>query len=662
MATERSPFRPDIEGLRGIAILLVVGFHAGIRWLAGGFVGVDVFFVLSGFFITQLLLRELDDTGELDIPKFYGARAMRLLPVLFVVLLATLGAVMLLFAPIDREPVAAAARAVALYAGNLEFARGAVDYFRAGENPLLHTWTLAVEQQFYLVWPALLLLAIASRGGVDRDAVRRRMLYWMLGAAALSLVASLWLTHSAPPWAFFSLLTRLWEFAVGGILGLLLDGSTTPVGRPAVTQLAGIAAILLGVALFNDTTPYPGVAALLPAFGAVALLVGGHAMADTRVSRVLALPGLRWLGRHSYAWYLWHWPVVVVTAALFPAIGVWGKMAWSLAALGLAVLTYRYVESPARNGRGVMSRIPPHGALPAAIAASIAAALLAYGALLAVRAQVARMPQKTFAAARADHLQHECWGTTVEAWQAGSCEFGDRRGSTTLVLLGDSHAEHWLAGLDRAGKARGWKIVAMVKGGCPVAEIPGLVRRRHLYRECTRFREAMLRRIVAMRPDGVILSSWDHYIPTAGQPRSPWQVSAAEWERGLRRTYARLTAAGLPVAAIRGTPRTWFDVPACLSRRAAGVPFAGLCEYDRARSLLGAAVAAQNAAARGLNVAFVNMNDAICATSRCPTMVHGTVVFTDDNHLTATFSRALAPVLGQRLEHALAPRRQALSR
>jgi hypothetical protein len=172
------------------------------------------------------------------------------------------------------------------------------------------------------------------------------------------------------------------------------------------------------------------------------------------------------------------------------------------------------------------------------------------------------------------------------------------------------------------------------------------------YDDCTRYREAMVRRILAMRPSAVILSSWDHYVSTDGSGGA-WQVTPAAWQQGLRRTYERLTSAGLPVVVIRGTPRTWFDAPACLSRRAAGLPFARDCTYARARSFNGEAAVAQTEAARGLPIRFVDMNDQICAATRCGVERGGLVVFTDDNHLTATFSRSLAPVLGARVASAL---------
>ena len=659
----RPAYRPDIEGLRGISILLVVLFHAGVGMFAGGFVGVDVFFVLSGFFITGMLAQELADTGTVNVTEFLGKRALRLLPALLVVLAFTLVAAMWLYAPIDRPQVASNARAVALYAGNVEFARNTVDYFRSPDNPLLHTWSLAVEEQFYIVWPMLFLLVGAIYGAKmiaeheERDdATRKRLLVGIIVAGALSFGFSIWLTSVSQPWAFFGMGTRIWEFALGGALAMTMnsyptEGAAVPFAR--LLQWLGLLAIGLGVLFYDQATAYPGVAALLPALGALALLVGGHRAPESHVSQWLSAPWLQWLGRMSYAWYLWHWPLIGIGTVLDEHIGVPGKLAWSLLALVLAYFTNRWIEQPSRRSEGAVARIPTNWVAPAALVVSVGAAAGAHFTLMAARTQASKSPQKVFASARNDRMNHSCWAETVETFNQNSCVFGDRNASTTFALLGDSHAEHWLGALDRAGREHGFKVVAMVKGGCPVAEIPALKHRKRYYRECGRFREAMVQRIIAMKPDAVILSSWDHYMPPSGKG-SDWQVTPENWRDGLRNTYQRLAAAGIRMVAIRGTPRTWFDVPTCLSRRAAGLLYAKSCEYERSSAMLPLAIAAQNDAARGLPVRFIDMNDQICSTERCQVTRGKIVIFTDDNHLTASFSKSVAPVLATRLAEALA--------
>ena len=651
---ERPAFRPDLEGLRGIAILLVVLFHAGVPALAGGFVGVDVFFVLSGFFITGMLARELSANGSVDINAFYTRRAVRLMPALLVTLLVTLGIVFWFYAPIDRGAIADEARAVAMHAGNVSLARGGVDYFQAGENPLLHTWSLAVEEQFYLVWP-LFFLALSVLGFARNDDGREsnRLLVALAAVGALSFVASLWLTSVAQPWAFYGMPTRIWEFALGGSLALLAGQQQVRASMAMVLQGAGLAMILFAAVSFSRATAYPGVAAIFPALGTCLILLGGESAPGGVVGRVLGARWLAWLGRVSYAWYLWHWPLVGLGAVLDPGIGVSGKLAWSAGALILAWLTWRFVEGPVRNGSSTLDRVPSHLVLPATLAGSVVVAVMAHGAMVAADRYVATSAHRQFALARVDRKDHGCWANTLED-ATGPCEFGDVNASRTVVLFGDSHAEHWLGALDQYGREHGVKVVAMVKGGCPVAEMPELLQPRlgRYYHECSRYREAMVRRIIAMRPSAAILSSWDHYMPTNDES-SEWHVTPEAWREGLRRTYGRIANAGIPVVALRGTPRTWFDVPSCLSRWTAHLPGAQECVYERARSLSPVAADAQTEAARGLRVRFVDMNDQICPTARCPVMRDGIVVFTDDNHLTATFSRSLATVFGERIERAV---------
>ena len=654
MPLERTAFRPDLEGLRGVSILLVVLFHAGVAAAAGGFVGVDVFFVLSGFFITGMLAGEASETGSINLSAFWANRSLRLLPALLVVLLFTLAVVMWLYAPIDRAEIARNARAVALYSGNIEFASNQADYFRSQENPLLHTWSLGVEEQFYIVWPLLFLgvAALAARRvrvEEDDDAMRRALLLFVSVAALLSFGISIWLTTTSQPWAFFGMPTRIWEFAAGGILALAISRKTDFwSGAATAMQVAGLGMIAVGVFRYDMTTPYPGVAATVPALGAVALIVGGSRAPDSFVSRALSVTPLRALGRLSYAWYLWHWPLIGLAAVLNPQVGVTGKLMWSALALVLAWLTHKFIEQPARNG-GRLAQVPTRWVAPLALGASFAAAGVAHFAMRAAERETSVRPQKVFARARADRVEPSCWATTVEAWK-GPCVYGDRGASTTFALLGDSHAEHWLAGLDRAGKENGWRIESHVKGGCPVADVPQRFygRLERLYGECVRYREAMIQRIIASRPRAVILSNWDHYIPVQG-PGLVWQVAKDEWSQGLRRTYARFHEAGIKVIVMRGTPRTFVDVPVCLSRRAANLPFARSCNYDRARAFAPPAIEAQDRAARGLNVSFVDMNDQICATPVCSPVRNGIVVFTDDNHLTASFNPSLGSMVGTRL-------------
>jgi peptidoglycan/LPS O-acetylase OafA/YrhL len=532
------------------------------------------------------------------------------------------------------------------------FAQDAVNYHATSSKPFLHTWSLAVEEQFYVIWP--LLFVFVGRSYAGKESITRQLMTAVVIAAGASFALSLWVTQVAQPWAFFGMPTRIWEFAIGGIAALMIARETEETkverGGGAILQAGGLIATGISAATYHDATAYPGLAAIVPALGTVAIIVGGNRSPDNVVSQILGSPILRWFGRVSYSWYLWHWPLVGLGVVLDWQIGVFGRLTWSGVALVLAVLTTRFVEEPARDAERFRfnSRLLAAGAVGISVTGAFIAAL---AQSLAVR-QASSPAQRPFAAARRDGMVHDCWGSLLTNAR-GSCEFGDRQSHTTVVLMGDSHAEHWLPAVDRIGKERGWRVIAMVKPACPVADMPELVnaRLKRYYTECTQWRREQLRRIVAMRPDLVLLSSYDHYLRIG----SSYNLSPESWREGLRRTYGFLSHAKIPTIAIRDVPQAGFDVPGCLSRRAAGAPFAKQCVYRLSDGISMPARVAQDEAARGLsNIQFVDMTDRFCDRGVCPAVRRGAIVFRDDDHLTATFSRNEAPALGARIAAAVA--------
>ncbi len=346
-------FRPDLEGLRGVAILLVLLCHARVPGAGAGFVGVDVFFVLSGFLITGLLTGEAERTGRIGLRPFYARRARRILPAAIVVLASTLLAAQLVLSPLDVPRVADDVLAASLSVANVRFALGGIDYFApVTASPVLHYWSLAVEEQFYLLWPAMLLLATRVR--------RPRLAMFGLMAAILagSIVLCIALTATNGPWAYYSLPTRAWQLAAGGLLALAAPSlSRMPQPLASVVGWAGVGLLGASLVIIDPTTAYPGMIALLPTLAATALIAsGGGAGSPGRI--VLGRAPLRWLGRISYSLYLWHWPILVLGPV---ALGVTDPdeigpdlvlaAGLVLLAVGLAALTWRIVEEPIRRGR-----------------------------------------------------------------------------------------------------------------------------------------------------------------------------------------------------------------------------------------------------------------------------------------------------------------------
>jgi peptidoglycan/LPS O-acetylase OafA/YrhL len=363
--------RADIEGLRAIAVVLVLLFHASIGGFTGGFVGVDVFFVISGFLITGLLLREREATGTISLTSFYARRVRRLLPAAALVLLVALAASVLFLPPLLLPGIAGDTTAAALYVSNMGFAAQATDYFAQGQapSPILHFWSLGVEEQFYLFWPAIVLL-------VARGAMRptRRVGAAIVVIALVSFTFALWLTSVAEPWAFFSLPSRAWELGLGGILAVAgARLRRVPVPLAVVAGWLGIGLIVAAGLVLSDSTAFPGTAALLPTIGAALVIVAGSRSTRFGPARLLGTSVPRFFGRISYSLYLWHWPLLVIPAvALGAALPLWQRGSLVVVAIALAAATHRWVEDPLRRGR-LVGTIPRRnlamaGALTLAVA------------------------------------------------------------------------------------------------------------------------------------------------------------------------------------------------------------------------------------------------------------------------------------------------------
>jgi peptidoglycan/LPS O-acetylase OafA/YrhL len=349
----RGEFRPDIEGLRAVAVLAVVLCHAGVPGLSGGYIGVDVFFVISGFLITGLLWREATTTNTIRLARFYGARARRLLPAAATVAIATAIAAAVTLPPLQARNVLLDGIASALYVGNYWFAlRGTgTDNLAWDTSPFQHYWSLGVGEQFYLIWPALIIGAAWLVGRARRGAASQAVPYAALGlVGAASLAAAVLWTRTAPPWAFFSLPTRAWELVAGGLVALSIrQWRRLPLLPAAIAGWGGLALIVLTCHQLGPNTPYPGTAALLPVLGTALVIGGGCVTGGMGPGRLLYRPVMRALGRVSYSWYLWHWPVLLLLPRLLgqPA-SLPAKLAATLVSAGLAVITLYLVENPGR--------------------------------------------------------------------------------------------------------------------------------------------------------------------------------------------------------------------------------------------------------------------------------------------------------------------------
>ena len=640
-------FRPDIEGLRAVAILLVVAAHAGVPWLAGGYVGVDVFFVLSGYLITRLLTDELSRTGRVQFARFYARRFRRLLPALLLMLGVCVLLATQLVPAAQQETQADAAAAAALWGSNLLFAFTRLDYFGAdsSENLFLHTWSLGVEEQFYLVWPLLL---VAAYGAWRKSAAPSRLnlvqLLWLV--AGISFAACVFITSIEPRHAFYLMPMRAWQFALGGLAGLYFAdrGSNGAAASPRAAALGwlGLSGILATAVLLGDDVRYPGIWALLPTLCTLAVLVCGARAPQTSVIRLLSQPAMTAIGRVSYSWYLWHWPVLLLGGLVWPAPSPGLRLALVLSSLLLAWLSWRFVEAPIRHNARIVQ--PPRRAIMGALLLMGCAVVGSFQWQAIARQTLeqpayqrilhARMDVPTLYRKRCDQWYHSDVLTP--------CEFGNPQASRTVVVLGDSIGLQWFPAIERVFDPTQWRIVVMTKSACPIVDAPIFYARiGREYTECARWRGAALARIAEMAPDEVILGSTQTY-----------DFSPAQWRNGTARILSRIAPAAGRIHILRGTPVLPFDGPDCLAPRGAlwdHIAHAS-CTTPAHDPHSNAVFRALQASASGFNnVRIVDMTNAICPSGTCSAQRDGNLTYRDGRHLTASFVASLAPALAVEL-------------
>ncbi len=663
------PHRRDIQGLRGLAVTLVVLGHAGLPWLAGGYVGVDVFFVISGFVITSGLLREAERNGSASLRRFYAARALRILPAASLVCVCTLVGCRLFASKIRYEEFLHDALAGGLYVMNVDLAVSGTDYLQEGgaPSPFQHLWSLSVEEQFYLLWPALLL--------VTWKAVRRPWLR-VLPPAVLCLVSyvlSVRTTAVSPSWAYFGPHTRLWELGAGGLLALCAAApARLPRSVAAAGSWLGLSAILASALVYDADTPFPGHAAGLPVLGALLVIAGGCRPSPSGASRLLGLRPATWVGDVSYGWYLWHWPLLVlVPAALNRTATLPLSLQVSAVALLPAWASLRLVENPVRFrtslrdrpgaalglGLGLTSGVvcfclvaasfPPtisSGVRSPALAESLAAARDP-GDRLARLVSTAgnRLPanlspalpdvKKQRSAVYRDGC-HVGYGAT----RSPDCVYGDPASREVVVLFGDSHAAQWFPALDRVSRDNGWKLVSLTKASCKTADITTRSGG-SAYTSCDTWREEALRRITELRPMLVVAASSE-----AAEPVHRMSDPSREWTRGYERVYRRLARDAGAVAVLLDSPWPKGDAVECAARHPLRL---GECEADQRDAIRSPTLRkAGETAARRAGAEVVDPRPWLCPPrGGCPTVVADTFVYRDESHVAESYARALAPVV-----------------
>jgi peptidoglycan/LPS O-acetylase OafA/YrhL len=663
----RRDFRPDVEGLRAVAIAIVLVAHAGVGFATGGYVGVDVFFVISGFLITRLLVNELDLTGRLSLTRFYARRVKRLMPQVLTVSVVVVVASWVLFSPLRTEAVAADVIASGVYAMNWRLSSGAVDYFASGvqDGPLDHFWSLAVEEQFYIVWP-LLVLAVTWRH--RRGAGARRVLIIVLSAIAIaSLLYAAYRARVAPEQAYFSAPARAWELAVGGLAAVGIRG---PMGRRSAVAAAWSGAVAIGVATiaFDETTAFPGPPALVPTLGAIALVAAGTTVIPAAPTRFLTLRPVHFVGRVSYAWYVWHWPALVFAGALGLSSTA-ERLAVTVVSLIPAVVTHRYIEEPLRHSnlhvrmpRVTLVTAAAGAALMVASGVGLSASIRSSPLLAAADAEGAGQLQRTGAIqgsavalrpsprlADADRGRAYYDGCLVgeRATRSPRCVYGDRGSKITVVLFGDSHAMQYFPAVEQIARRHRWRLVELTKAGCPPPDVRVVyVPSRREYTECDEWREHALQRIELVElPALVIAAASARYTVLDGGTRMDRATSTRALGDGYGVTLRRLLRTVPHVVVLADTPVPPRDIPDCVS---GAMKHLRRCAFPR-RQAVAQSTIVDAAAKRIKAIGTIDPTSQFCLGELCPAVIGDVLVYRNSGHITASFVATLAAWLDRRL-------------
>jgi peptidoglycan/LPS O-acetylase OafA/YrhL len=677
--------RVDIQGLRALAVLLVVVYHLWPGRISGGYVGVDVFFVISGFLITSHLLSEVERTGTVSLSRFWARRVRRLLPAAFTVLAASLAAAFVFLPKSLLEQALFEVGASAIYLQNWVLAGNSVDYLAADNKPSIvqHYWSLSVEEQFYIVWPILIVGTIWLAAKLRRDRVAgtdRRVIAVALSVVfGLSLAFSIYETYRSQSSAYFITPTRAWEFAVGGLLVFVTSQAASKVVRVAASWL-GVAAIVGSAFLFDAGTLFPGALALVPVLGAALVIWAGESDSHWSSTHVFRFAPIQFFGDVSYAVYLWHWPMIVLFPFVFGAdLTFKSRVLLLLVTLLLAAATKYLIEDPVLRAPGrLRGRAPAFVFLAAGtailvgvtgfttlridgdrqqFAAELASAIEqgdgCLGASAMDPANDCADPHEATDALDAGFAAKDIYWTAgvaetapcarrAEGAPMGSCERGDLSDPVlTIALIGDSHAEHLVDPLVTYAEAHEWRVLPLTKSGCsglevrdPAHKTPANAQEQKA-EDCIEWGEKV-RTEMAERTDIDVVAFSNRSITkpvTAAQ-------AASEWEP--------ISSSGKTVVAIRDVPGmpAGVDAPECVeTSQVTDDP----CSWEPDSKPDFMVDAAQLSGAP-----LVDMTEFLCTDATCHAVTGDLVVYFDDNHLTYTYAQTLSPFLGSKLQAAIA--------
>lgn len=647
-------FREEIEGLRAIAAMLVAIYHIWFGNVSGG---VDVFFVVSGFLITTSLLSRYERTGEIDFLDFILRLAKRLFPLAFLVLFTVSIAAIFLLPEIQWAQTVKELIASALYYQNWQLAFNSVDYLAQNNeaSPFQHFWAMSIQGQFYLIWPTLLFLAISLAKYLFNKSVRTTFLVTLITVFIISFSYSIYKTSVNQPWAYFDTFTRVWEFSLGGIVALLISKIVLRKSVSFIIGWIGLFSIIILGQIIQVSTVFPGYAALWPTLSAIIIIIAGNQGGKWGVHRLLSSKPLMKMGSISYAFYLWHWPILIFYFILTnnEKVSILDGLLIIIFSIVLSYLSTMFIEKPIRNQnpKTFINKIliPVSLMIPVLIFASIWSSYIEknqvtlafssqeddyYGALalingkdeITINSDVPIIPSAM--QARNDLPLNYLEGCHQKAGKSDviKCEFGElTEYEFSIAIVGGSHSAHWLPAFIEFSEEEKIKVINYTKSGCRFTSEDDIVD------DCIDWNNNLIEVLSSDKPDFV-------FTLADRSDKSNVPIGFVEqWEK--------LNNIDIPVIAIRDTPRFDFDMAVCVEENG---PISDECIVNR-EDVLPYHSPWDKLINKPKNVHYIDLTDYFCETSECKPVVGNILIYRDKSHITSTYAKSLGPILKQEI-------------
>jgi len=625
--------RRDIQALRGLAVLAVVLYHVGGFGFHGGFLGVDIFFVISGFVITKKLSETEGPVGQV-LKDFYLRRIRRILPASILVIALTLLGTYLFLSPLSFHRFAMDGLAATFFIPNLFFLHQQTDYLNQGldASPFLHYWSLGVEEQFYFLWP-LVFFAFFKKKAIPV----------LISLGLFAGLGIIWTAHNSVQ-SFYLPVTRFWEFMAGAALIYLKPRISGESSHHAVIWRIGAIigwTVAISSTIFIDSShPTPGITTLIPVAAAALIIVAG---AHSR-----GLPPLAWLGDISFSLYLVHWPIIIFFASGKSSLALSTRIAILVLSIAAAALLYYLYENPVRRSKKLARKAP------LILIAGLLVGGVSAGSLQAASRHIATSTKKFSIDLSEPIIYANGCHLPFDVTSAKSpCVFGDPTATRSIALVGDSHAAQWFAGLNAAAKSHHWKLLALTKSSCPPA-IWAITRAGSLDKSCVAWAQNVQQQLLATKPDLIILSSYTQYqyvisakTAVAAKATFAGPTYADKWSAGLNDFISPLidlANQNSRVVILGDTPNPPTNSPSCLAKN---LTAPNRCDFSYRSS---AATTATKALASQLKISYVDPTQWLCSTGKCSSVLGAHNTYRDASHISVSTSNYLSATMVKALK------------